>query len=405
MYDLLGGGFHRYSVDDRWLVPHFEKMLYDNALLAAAYLHGWLVTGTDRYREIAAETIEYMLRELLLPEGGFASAQDADTDGVEGLTFTWTEEEGRAGRAARAVRARPLDHPRRARRGHACAAARDPRAAPEAAARRQGDRVVERACARGARGGRAAARAAGLDRGGAPARRLPPRPALGSGRPAAAQLPRRPHERGRAISTTTRTSRTGCSSCTSRRASCAGCARRTGSRGSRSSSSPTRSTAASSSRPPTASSWSRGRRSSTTIRFRPATRCSRTCCSGSRGSTATTSSSASARLRAPPAPARARAGAVVVRLGARRARPASEPAAASSRSSGRSAPTSPARRSSRGSRGRSWRSVRPTTCRCWRARTWSAGACGLRLRAFCVPRADHRPGPASDTRVSGRLTS
>ena len=94
MYDLLGGGFHRYSVDDRWLVPHFEKMLYDNALLAAAYLHGWLVTGTDRYREIAAETIEYMLRELLLPEGGLASAQDADTEGVEGLTFTWTEEEG-----------------------------------------------------------------------------------------------------------------------------------------------------------------------------------------------------------------------------------------------------------------------------------------------------------------------
>jgi uncharacterized protein YyaL (SSP411 family) len=94
MYDLLGGGFHRYSVDDRWLVPHFEKMLYDNALLAATYLHGWLVTGTERYREISSETIEYLLRELLLPEGGFASAQDADTDGVEGLTFTWTEDEG-----------------------------------------------------------------------------------------------------------------------------------------------------------------------------------------------------------------------------------------------------------------------------------------------------------------------
>jgi uncharacterized protein len=94
MYDLLGGGFHRYSVDDRWLVPHFEKMLYDNALLAATYLHGWLVTGTERYREISSETIEYLLRELLLPEGGFASAQDADTDGIEGLTFTWTEEEG-----------------------------------------------------------------------------------------------------------------------------------------------------------------------------------------------------------------------------------------------------------------------------------------------------------------------
>ena len=94
MYDLLGGGFHRYSVDDRWVVPHFEKMLYDNALLASAYLHGWLVTGDERYREVTSATVEYMLRELLLPEGGFASAQDADTDGVEGLTFTWTEEEG-----------------------------------------------------------------------------------------------------------------------------------------------------------------------------------------------------------------------------------------------------------------------------------------------------------------------
>ncbi|MGZ8781878.1 MAG: thioredoxin domain-containing protein, partial [Gaiellaceae bacterium] len=94
MYDLLGGGFHRYSVDERWLVPHFEKMLYDNALLAPTYLHGWLVTGDERYREVCRETVEYMLRELLLPEGGFASAQDADTDGVEGLTFTWTEEEG-----------------------------------------------------------------------------------------------------------------------------------------------------------------------------------------------------------------------------------------------------------------------------------------------------------------------
>ena len=94
MYDLLGGGFHRYSVDERWLVPHFEKMLYDNALLLPAYLHGWLVTGNGRYREIVEETVEYLLRELLLEEGGLASAQDADTDGVEGLTFTWTEDEG-----------------------------------------------------------------------------------------------------------------------------------------------------------------------------------------------------------------------------------------------------------------------------------------------------------------------
>ena len=93
MYDLVGGGFHRYSVDERWLVPHFEKMLYDNALLVTAYLHGWLVAGRDRYREIVEETVEYMLRDLALPEGAFASSQDADTDGVEGLTYTWTADE------------------------------------------------------------------------------------------------------------------------------------------------------------------------------------------------------------------------------------------------------------------------------------------------------------------------
>ncbi|HEX6490218.1 MAG TPA: thioredoxin domain-containing protein [Gaiellaceae bacterium] len=94
MYDLLGGGFHRYSVDERWLVPHFEKMLYDNALLVPAYLHAWLVTGEERYRSVAEQTLDYLLRELRLPQGGFASAQDADTEGVEGLTFTWTAAEG-----------------------------------------------------------------------------------------------------------------------------------------------------------------------------------------------------------------------------------------------------------------------------------------------------------------------
>jgi hypothetical protein len=94
MYDLVGGGFHRYSVDREWLVPHFEKMLYDNALLVPAYLHGWLLTGDGRYRRVAEETLGYLLRELRLPQGGFASAQDADTDGVEGLTYTWTEAEG-----------------------------------------------------------------------------------------------------------------------------------------------------------------------------------------------------------------------------------------------------------------------------------------------------------------------
>jgi hypothetical protein len=96
MYDVVGGGFHRYSVDDRWLVPHFEKMLYDNAVLASTYLHALVVLGKDRYREVVEETLDYLLREMLLPEGGLASAQDADTNGVEGLTYTWTEEEAEA---------------------------------------------------------------------------------------------------------------------------------------------------------------------------------------------------------------------------------------------------------------------------------------------------------------------
>ena len=129
MYDVIGGGFHRYSVDEAWLVPHFEKMLYDNALLAPTYLHAWLVTGEERYRRIAEETLDYMVRDLRLPEGGFASAQDADTDGVEGLTYTWTAEELEdARRAARglapAVRARPLCHPRRGAGGGTGAAPR-----------------------------------------------------------------------------------------------------------------------------------------------------------------------------------------------------------------------------------------------------------------------------------------
>jgi len=93
LHDVVGGGFHRYSVDARWLVPHFEKMLYDNALLASAYLHAWVVTGDDGYRVVVEETVGYLLREMLLESGGFASAQDADTGGVEGLTYTWTPEE------------------------------------------------------------------------------------------------------------------------------------------------------------------------------------------------------------------------------------------------------------------------------------------------------------------------
>jgi uncharacterized protein YyaL (SSP411 family) len=90
MHDLIGGGFHRYAVDRIWLVPHFEKMLYDNALLASAYLEGFAVTGEGRYAKVAEDTLDYLVREMRLPEGGFASSQDADTDGEEGSTYVWT---------------------------------------------------------------------------------------------------------------------------------------------------------------------------------------------------------------------------------------------------------------------------------------------------------------------------
>jgi hypothetical protein len=93
MYDQIGGGFARYSTDERWLVPHFEKMLYDNALLTRTYLEAYQATGDDNYRRIAAETLDYILKEMTSPEGGFYSATDADSEGVEGKFFVWTPEE------------------------------------------------------------------------------------------------------------------------------------------------------------------------------------------------------------------------------------------------------------------------------------------------------------------------
>jgi len=91
--DHLAGGFHRYSVDARWLVPHFEKMLYDNALLARSYLAAYQVTGHEDLREVAEQTLDYLVTDMRLPEGGFSSARDADSEGKEGLFYVWTPEE------------------------------------------------------------------------------------------------------------------------------------------------------------------------------------------------------------------------------------------------------------------------------------------------------------------------
>ncbi|HET7375241.1 MAG TPA: thioredoxin domain-containing protein, partial [Anaerolineae bacterium] len=96
VYDQLGGGFHRYSTDANWLVPHFEKMLYDNSQLARVYLHAYQTFGTPFYKRIATEILDYVAREMTHPEGGFYSTQDADSEGAEGKYFVWSVAETRS---------------------------------------------------------------------------------------------------------------------------------------------------------------------------------------------------------------------------------------------------------------------------------------------------------------------
>jgi len=105
MYDQLGGGFARYSVDAHWMIPHFEKMLYDNAQLASLYLHAWLAFGDPECRRVCEETLDYLLRDMTDPAGGFYSAEDADSEGHEGKFYVWTAEEIRAVLGADADRA------------------------------------------------------------------------------------------------------------------------------------------------------------------------------------------------------------------------------------------------------------------------------------------------------------
>ena len=93
IYDHVGGGFHRYSTDNMWRVPHFEKMLYDNALLIGLYLHAYQALHHEWYKTIVCETIDFLIREMKSPEGAFYTALDADSEGVEGKYYLWSKDE------------------------------------------------------------------------------------------------------------------------------------------------------------------------------------------------------------------------------------------------------------------------------------------------------------------------
>ena len=226
MYDQLAGGFARYAVDAGWVVPHFEKMLYDNALLLRACTTWWKVTRDPLAERIVRETADFVVRDLGTAAGGFASSLDADAAGVEGLTYAWTPEQlrevlGDDGPVAAELLVRDGGGDVRARRLHAAAAdrpgrprlvrrgappaARRPRRASSARTRRQGRHVVERSRDRRTCGCRRCLRPPGLGRGGRPVRRPRPRrpprrrraaarvtPRRGRGRPGRRRRPRQP---------------------------------------------------------------------------------------------------------------------------------------------------------------------------------------------------------------------
>ena len=169
IHDQLGGGFHRYSTDARWLVPHFEQMLYDNAQLARVYAHAWALTGDRAYRDTAVGVLDYLLRELRTADGGFAASQDADTEGEEGATFVWSAAEVRSRARRRRARSRAVRRRvRRDRRGQ-LGGLDDPVAGPR---RRRARRAVRADRRGGRRAARGVARACSSH--GAPAGRSPP---------------------------------------------------------------------------------------------------------------------------------------------------------------------------------------------------------------------------------------
>ena len=302
MYDQIGGGFARYSVDARWVIPHFEKMLYDNALLARAYLHGFQVSGEELFPRVCTETLDWALRDLRQEEGGFASSLDADSEGEEGRFYVWTPDEMRAVAGDAAVAYFGLDGPPNFEGTWApVRAGRDPEdlAAIKAALREARERRVwpglddKRLTAWNALMISALADAGGaLERpdyidAAVACAEFVWRDLRDAG--AACCAPTTAAARSSApTSRTTRSCSRRCSRSTRRRSTRAGSRPRASSPTRSSRASPTPSTAASSPPPTTTRRWSRAARSSRTRRSRPARRARPTACCGSPRSPAST---------------------------------------------------------------------------------------------------------------------